>query len=106
MGEIILTSIDKIKINSLSPYAILITSNAKIEFINKEDKIQILNIDILSDRELEVYRLIADCKSNDQIAKDLYISKATAKNHVCRILKKLNIKNRNEIIKYESKING
>jgi len=48
----------------------------------------------LSDRELEVLRLIANGKDNAQIARELFISPKTVKNHISNILMKLHIQNR------------
>ena len=48
----------------------------------------------LSDREVEVLRLIASGMDNAQIAKDLVISPKTVKNHISNILMKLQIDNR------------
>ena len=48
----------------------------------------------LSDRELEVLRLIAIGKDNAEIAQDLFISPKTVKNHISNILMKLQIENR------------
>ena len=48
----------------------------------------------LSDRELEVLKLIANGKDNAQIAADLVISPKTVKNHISNILMKLQIQNR------------
>jgi DNA-binding NarL/FixJ family response regulator len=48
----------------------------------------------LSDREIEVLKLIANGKDNAQIAGDLFISPKTVKNHISNILMKLQIDNR------------
>jgi DNA-binding NarL/FixJ family response regulator len=48
----------------------------------------------LSDREVEVLKLIANGKDNAQIARELYISPKTVKNHISNILMKLQIDNR------------
>ena len=48
----------------------------------------------LSDRELEVLKLIANGKDNAEIARELYISPKTVKNHISNILMKLQIDNR------------
>ena len=48
----------------------------------------------LSDRELEVLKLIANGKDNAEIARDLHISPKTVKNHISNILMKLQIENR------------
>jgi DNA-binding NarL/FixJ family response regulator len=48
----------------------------------------------LSDREIEVLKLIANGKDNAQIAGELHISPKTVKNHISNILMKLQIGNR------------
>ncbi|MEI8106018.1 MAG: response regulator transcription factor [Actinomycetes bacterium] len=48
----------------------------------------------LSDREMQVLKLIASGMDNSQIAADLHISPKTVKNHISNILMKLQIENR------------
>jgi DNA-binding NarL/FixJ family response regulator len=48
----------------------------------------------LSDRELQVLKLIANGKDNAEIARELFISAKTVKNHISNILLKLSIENR------------
>ena len=48
----------------------------------------------LSPRELEVLRLIADGRSNAEIAGDLFLSEATVKTHITHILTKLRLRDR------------
>jgi DNA-binding NarL/FixJ family response regulator len=48
----------------------------------------------LSDREIQVLKLIANGKDNAQIAGELHISPKTVKNHISNILMKLQIENR------------
>ena len=48
----------------------------------------------LSEREIEVLRLLAAGKDNADIAQELYISPKTVKNHISSILAKLQIENR------------
>ena len=48
----------------------------------------------LSDREIEVLKLIANGKDNAQIAAELVISPKTVKNHISNILMKLQMQNR------------
>ncbi|HUP68677.1 MAG TPA: response regulator transcription factor [Acidimicrobiales bacterium] len=67
-----------------------------------EDKTQISG-PVLTNRELEVLRLVAKGMSNREIATDLYISENTVKNHVRNILEKLHLHNRMEAVIYAVK---
>ncbi|WP_372467556.1 response regulator [Microbacterium maritypicum] len=51
-------------------------------------------IEPLTDREAEVLTLLADARSNAEIARALYIGEATVKTHVSRILQKLGARDR------------
>ena len=50
----------------------------------------------LSDREVEVIRLIASGNSNREIAAQLFIAEGTVKNHVTNILNKLEVSDRTQ----------
>ncbi len=60
---------------------------------------------LLSDRELEVLDLIAKGRLNKEIAKTLYISEKTVKNHISNIFKKLNVSDRTQAAVYALKNN-
>ena len=60
----------------------------------------------LSERELDVVRAVAQGLSNAEIAAKLYLSEATVKSHVARVLAKLDLRDRVQIavFAYESGI--
>jgi DNA-binding NarL/FixJ family response regulator len=51
-------------------------------------------LDDLTERELDVFRLIARGLSNVEIGRELYISDTTVKTHITHILQKLNLRDR------------
>jgi DNA-binding NarL/FixJ family response regulator len=55
---------------------------------------------LLSGRELEVLKLLAHGKPNAQIARELFLSPNTVRNHISNILSKLQIANRSEATAY------
>lgn len=54
----------------------------------------------LSERETEVLNLIAKGYSNKEIAKELFLSEKTVKNHVSNIFKKINVTDRTKAAIY------
>lgn len=59
----------------------------------------------LTDREVEVLKLIAEGLINKEIAKKLYISEKTVKNHVSNIFRKINVADRTQAAIYALKHN-
>ncbi len=72
-----------------------------------EDYVQRLQVgqgvgagDVLSDREREVLQLIAEGYTNREIADLLHVSIKTVQNHRSKIMSKLDLHDRGELIKY------
>jgi LuxR family maltose regulon positive regulatory protein len=59
---------------------------------------QIPGIEALSDREVEVLSLVAEGRSNAEIATELYLSVGTVKAHVHHIFGKLLVRNRSQAV--------
>ena len=57
-------------------------------------------LDLLSDRELQVMRLIARGYSYKGVAKELFISVKTVESHVSNVLRKLQLSNRHELTRW------
>ena len=55
-------------------------------------------LDPLTEREREVLALVAEGLGNEEIADRLYLSPATARTHVSRILTKLDVRNRAQLV--------
>lgn len=59
----------------------------------------------LSERELEVLRLVATGATNREIAQQLVITEGTVKNHVSNILSRLNLRDRTQAAIYAHELN-
>jgi len=66
----------------------IISSNER----QKEDK--------LTNKEMEILKMISIGKSNKEIAKDMEISEKTVRNYISNIFRKLNVSNRTEAASY------
>ncbi len=61
--------------------------------------------ELLTDREIEICRLIAEGKSNKEIADELYLSQGTVKNHITKMLLKLDLRDRTQLAIFTIKNN-
>jgi DNA-binding NarL/FixJ family response regulator len=68
--------------------------------IKRGDERQQVPAPRLTDREMEVLRLVAKGMNNRDIAKQLFISENTVKNHIRNILEKLQLHSRMEAVVY------
>lgn len=69
----------------------------RIRKVSPPEKGESIILNKLTDREIEVTRLIMQGKSNPEIAQELFISESTVKNHISNILHKLDMKDRVEL---------
>jgi DNA-binding NarL/FixJ family response regulator len=76
----------------------LLTEFAALAKRDGEERVQQVPAPRLTDREMEVLRLVARGMNNRDIAKELFISENTVKNHVRNILEKLQIHSRMEAV--------
>jgi DNA-binding NarL/FixJ family response regulator len=76
----------------------LLTEFATLARRNEEEPPQQVPAPKLTDREMEVLKLVAKGMNNRDIAKELFISENTVKNHVRNILEKLQIHSRMEAV--------
>lgn len=68
------------------------------KFYNENHK-----LDVLTPRELDVAKLIAQGKSNEDICKTLFLTVGTVKNYVTKILEKLELNSRTELAVFISR---
>jgi DNA-binding NarL/FixJ family response regulator len=63
-------------------------------------------LDALTDQEHKILALIADGKTNKEIAKEVFLSDKTVKNYVSSILNKLNLRRRSEAAAFIARREG
>ena len=101
-GYILKTAeLDKIlySIREVNSGAIFIDENIEKELKHSDEcinmsKLENQRLNILSQREFEILRLVASGLRNKTIAEQLYISEKTVKNHLTRIFKKIEVNDR------------
>jgi DNA-binding NarL/FixJ family response regulator len=76
----------------------LLTEFATLARRPEEERVQQVPPPKLTDREMEVLKLVAKGMNNRDIARELFISENTVKNHVRNILEKLQIHSRMEAV--------
>jgi two-component system NarL family response regulator len=76
----------------------LLTEFATLAKRDDEERAQQVPAPKLTDREMQVLKLVARGMNNRDIAKELFISENTVKNHVRNILEKLQIHSRMEAV--------
>jgi two-component system NarL family response regulator len=76
----------------------LLTEFAALAQRGEEERAQQVPAPRLTEREIEVLKLVARGMNNRDIAKELFISENTVKNHVRNILEKLQIHSRMEAV--------
>lgn len=54
-------------------------------------------VELLTNRESDICRLVGEGKNNIEIANELYLSKGTVKNHITKILNKLELRDRTQL---------
>lgn len=83
----------------------LIQSEVAVKVIDQFSQLAKENVDkhidpraeLLTEREIEICRLIAEGKNNQEIAKELFLSQGTVKNHITRVLIKLDLRDRTQL---------
>jgi LuxR family maltose regulon positive regulatory protein len=103
-GELLKPLLEKALLNRVKPeytrkLITIIEAKERVKLKKqKTEGVRNLHQTILSEREMEVLKLLAEGLSNQQIAARLVITTGTAKNHIHSILEKLNAEGRTQAI--------
>ncbi|MBP1995467.1 helix-turn-helix transcriptional regulator [Paenibacillus eucommiae] len=94
--------------NTPTPYYVLDKRGGKLQdYLNKiiasfglvdHSKQQDDGMEMLSEREKEVVGLLMKGYTNQEIAADLYITEVTVKKHLTAVFRKLNVRNRTQLV--------
>jgi DNA-binding NarL/FixJ family response regulator len=71
-----------------------VTKRVIKQFAQMQQPVAPKQLEELTERELDVFRLIARGLSNAEIGRELYISETTVKTHITHLLQKLNLRGR------------
>jgi DNA-binding NarL/FixJ family response regulator len=71
-----------------------VTKRVIKQFAQMQQPVAPKQLEELTERELDVFRLIARGLSNAEIGRELYISETTVKTHITHLLQKLNLRDR------------
>ncbi|QIB27271.1 response regulator transcription factor [Caloranaerobacter azorensis] len=91
----------------------LIQPEVAVKVLNKFSEMakskEVRNIDsrveLLTSKEKEICRLVGEGKNNKEISKELYLSEGTVKNHITKILNKLELRDRTQLAIFAIKNN-
>ena len=83
----------------------LIQSEVAVKVIDKFSQLVKESVDkpidskvkLLTEREIDICKLIAEGKNNQEIAEELFLSQGTVKNHITRVLIKLDLRDRTQL---------
>src|SRR5439155_8870739 len=81
-----------------------VTKRVIRQFAQMQQPVAPKQLEELTERELDVFRLIARGLSNAEIGRELYISETTVKTHITHLLQKLNLRGRVQsvVLSYQS----
>ena len=69
-----------------------------LERVSQDQPQKLRDLTLLTPREQEITRVVAQGASNKEIAEQLFISEKTVKNHISHILNRLNLRNRIHLV--------